>query len=507
MPYIDLNTTTVEHAGTAHDVTIIGAGAAGILLAIKLSEQGKKVLLIESGHFHEADDRQVLNEVSQTGKFLSSSIWGRKRAVGGTTIAWGGQSLPFSSFDFEKKDWVNASGWPLHYEEVSRYYNDANEFMGIDTMDYSKDIFRHLNHRQPGFDENTISYHFSKWAPQPDFRKLYDEQLKSGVTVLYNAVLTGINTTDGKTTAIVIQNYQQGKYTVGVNKLVLATGTIEAVRTLLLNDIGNHSGLLGKYFMEHPCINVAEVAAPDQYNLQKQFNTHIRKNRKYSIRLSLTPGVQMSHKLLNSSGGIMFYYPDDIMDPYVEVRKAIRQKKIGSVKGMLSNIGAYVLSARALLLHNLVYKHKAKGKLVLMLEQEPLEHSTITLSNSTDQFGLKKANINWAVSHKTWQTAVYMAGKIKEEFLKLSLGDVRLHDYISVDNRNWADHLTDVNHHMGGTRMSDTPDRGVVDTDLKVWGYENIYVCSCSVFPTGSHSNPTLTMMALALRLSDKLAK
>jgi choline dehydrogenase-like flavoprotein len=507
VPYIDYNTDNVDISGSDYDITIIGAGAAGILLALKLSEKGMKVLLVESGHFNEDDKRQVLNEVTQTGKHLSSSVWGRKRAVGGTTIAWGGQSLPFSEFDFEQKDWVNASGWPLPYSEVNQYYNDANTFMGIDTMDYGTDIFKHLNHTKPEFDENEISYHFSKWAPQPDFRRMYDERLRSDVTILYNAVLTKVGINNSKVESIVIQNYNSGSLNISVNILILATGTIEAVRTLLLNGIGNQSDLLGKYFMEHPCINAGEVKAPDQYLLQKQFNTHIRNNRKYSIRLSLATDVQKKLKLLNASGGIMFYYPDDIMDPYVEVRKAIRQKNMGSAMGIVSNFNAYFLSAKAYFLHRLIYKHKARGKLVLMLEQEPLEQSTISLSTETDQFGLRKANINWSVSRKTWDAAIHLSEKIRDEFTRLSLGEVQLHDYLFTENKDWADYLTDVNHHMGGTRMSDTPQHGVVDTDLKVWGCDNLYVCSCSVFPTASHSNPTLTMLALALRLTEKLAK
>lgn len=507
MPYIDFNTVQPDISGVDYDVTIVGAGAAGILLALKLTEKGKKVLLIESGHFKEDDKRQVLNEVTQTGKFLSSSVWGRKRAVGGTTIAWGGQSLPFSEFDFEKKDWVNASGWPVSYSEVSKYYKEANAFMGIDTMNYDSEICRLLNHKKPGFDPTEISYHFSKWAPQPDFRKMYDERLKSDVTVLYNAVLTGIKVSNGKVESVVVQNYNSSASDIKVSSLILATGTIEAVRTLLLNDIGTQSGLLGKYFMEHPCINVAEVTAPDQYKLQKQFNTHIKNKRKYSIRLSLSVDVQKKLKLLNASGGIMFYYPDDVMDPYVEVRNAILKKRVTSAMGIMSNLSAYMLSAKAYFLHQLIYKHNAKGKLVLMLEQEPLEDSCITLGTDTDSFGLKKANIHWSVSRKTWDTAVYMSEIIRDEFSRLSLGKIELHDYVSALNDEWVHHLTDVNHHMGGTRMSDSPETGVVDTDLRVWGYDNLYICSCSVFPTVSHSNPTLTMLALALRLTDKLTK
>ena len=100
MAYLDLNQYTPDYSKNDFDFTIIGAGVAGILLAVKLNERGKKVLIIESGHFSEDPQRQALNEVNQTGKILENAVEGRKRAVGGTTIAWGGQSLPFSTSDF-----------------------------------------------------------------------------------------------------------------------------------------------------------------------------------------------------------------------------------------------------------------------------------------------------------------------------------------------------------------------------------------------------------------------
>lgn len=504
MPYIDLNNAE-QLLGKEYDHTIIGAGAAGIILAIKLTEKGKNVLVVESGHFTEDDKRQVLNKTVLTGKTLTSASWGRKRAVGGTTIAWGGQSLPFMKEDFIKKDWIENSGWPILLEDIKDYYPGANTFMGVDLMNYDSDVFRHLNMKKPEFNDYLISCHFSKWAPEPNFRKLYDDQLSSNIDVLYNAVLTGIEQDDTKTiTGITLQNYQQVAFNIPVKSLILATGTIEAVRTLLLNNIHDRSGMLGKGFMEHPCITTASVTNVKPYALQKQFNTHIKGGRKYSVRLTLAAEEQAKHKLPNASSGIMFYYPEDVKDPYVEVRQMISKKK-GSPVEMLKFTKAYLLSSYAYLADKLIYKHKAHGKLVLMIEQEPLKSSTISLSDELDMFGLRKAHINWDISKKTWDAAVHLSQVIKSEFDRLSLGEIHLLDNIEYNNKSWADCLSDVNHHMGGTRMSETFVDGVVDKNLKVWGYTNLYVCSCSVFPTGSHSNPTLTLLALALRLVDKL--
>ncbi len=145
MAFIDLNT---KHPSSfsipSADFVLIGAGAAGILLAIKLCREGKNVLVLESGHFIEDNKKQELNNVVQEGKILNNAVWGRKRAVGGTTIAWGGQSLPFTSIDFEKRDWVQNSGWPLSYDDMKEHYAEANAFMGIDNMNYSTDIVPHI---------------------------------------------------------------------------------------------------------------------------------------------------------------------------------------------------------------------------------------------------------------------------------------------------------------------------------------------------------------------------
>jgi choline dehydrogenase-like flavoprotein len=365
--------------------------------------------------------------------------------------------------------------------------------------------------KQP-FKKDELWYHFSKWAPEPNFKKLYYNTLERTVTVLYNAVATRINVDASKLAdSIELANFNGGRATIPVNNLLIATGSIEASRLLLASDaqvvggLGNQSGWLGKCFMEHPCIEIGVVATPGQYKLQKAFNTHLYKKRKYSVRISLAEKAQRDQKVLNASMGIMFDYNDGRVDPYVEVRKYLQERKVNSIPSLFTNMGAYLLSAKALVLDKLIYKHNARARAVVMMEQEPLKESAITLSNEIDVVGMRKASLNWQISHKTWDTVVYASGVLKRELKRLGFGDLNVHAHINSANTNWASHLTDVNHHMGGTRMSATRDEGVVSTELQVWGHPNIYVCSCSVFPTVSHSNPTLTMMALCIRLVNKL--
>lgn len=506
MPYIDFNVHDQLVENGRYDYTIIGAGAAGILLAVKLTEFGFNVLLIESGHFEVDENRQRLNEVVQKGKILNNAIWGRKRAIGGSTLAWGGQSLPFGSLDFEKRDWVKNSGWPISIDELKQYYHEANEFMKIDLLDYKDEIFKKINIKDPGFDANLINYHVSKWASEPNFKKLYDNILKNKITVVFNAVVHTINTLHNSVVSIDIFNFKKNKKTIPVKNLIIAAGGIETNRILLNNHhlfaTADHIKFLGHGFMDHPCVEAGEIETQEAYRLQRCFNTHIYNNKKYSLRLSVSEQFQRKEEILNCSGSIMFRPSPDNFDPYAEIKlfqrdfNFLRFFKIGTAFKYLP------LSAFALLFHNFYYKAKATAKLVLMIEQEPSQTSTIALSDEMDEFGQKKALIDWNISELTWKTAVKSSHAIKREMERLKLANVSVYPEISLHNKNWINLLSDVNHHMGGCKMSSSSSSGIVSPNLQVWGQQNLFVCSSAVFPTSSHSNPTLTILALGARLA-----
>lgn len=504
MPFINLDKLAPHH-NLSFDITIIGCGAAGILLALKLADGGKKVCMIESGNFDYSTLKQNLNEVKQTGKFLSNAVEGRRRIVGGTTTAWGGQSLPFTDFDFAKRPWLEIPEWPLEFEEVSKYYKEANKFMRVDELNYSTDIFKKIKVKVPAFDSNKIIYHVAKWAPEPDFKKMYYDDIEKNVTVYYNAQLTKINTSHGRATSITVANFESLKYTLPVNELIIASGGIETVRILLTNDVGDKSGLIGKGFMDHPCIKVAYAAVKDLYSFQRYFNTHKFKGLKYSIRMSTAPGFQQDSKILNCSASFMFLPKSTINDPYAELKNFIKDKRINRLPKIIRNAPKILKSLSALIKHRFFYKPDAEVTLVMMTEQECLQNSSIKLSEEEDSFGVPKANINWDISEKSWETVFKSAVMIKAELERLGLAKINLLDNIYRANKNWKENLFDVNHHMGGARMGTSPEDSVTNKNLQLWGIENTYLCSSAVFPTTSHSNPTLTILALGCRLSKYL--
>ena len=82
---------------------------------------------------------------------------------------------------------------------------------------------------------------------------------------------------------------------------------------------------------------------------------------------------------------------------------------------------------------------------------------------------------------------------------------MRIEEWVTADDSSWPEDLGWGHHHMGTTRMNASPRFGVVDSDCAVHGVEGLYVAGSSVFPTGGYVNPTLTIVALAIRLADHL--
>jgi len=496
---------------TGFDYTIIGAGAAGICLAVNLSRQGKSVMLIESGIFEESEMHQRLNEVILTGKYMNGISAGRKRIVGGTTVAWGGQSLPFSPIDFKKRDWVESSGWPMTYEEIAPFYVQANQFMGLQDHEYFSDAeLKKINLQNPGFNKSIFDYHISRWAKEPNFKLLYSNYLEKNVFTLYDASLDKIYSKNDKIIAIDLVNNDLHRINIHVNNLILATGGVESIRILLahpeLFSLNEQYEKIGKGFMDHPCIDIGYIVPDNAFRLQRYFNTHIYKGYKQSVRLSLNHKIQTEKKILNASASLFF--DADLSNDLFTLAKGIREKfSVKNLFKLFGNIGKLPKTIYAYLFRSFIFKSNAKAIISLMIEQESTQNSYLALSDEVDHLYQRKIVVNWDITYATWKTVIEIADSLKLELERLNFGKVVYKNDISADYKEWKSLLSDVNHHMGGLRISNDQTTGVVDPDLKVWGIENLYVASAAVFPTSSHSNPTLTLLALCYRLVNHLSK
>lgn len=489
-----------------YDFTVIGAGTAGIFLALKLALKGRKVLIIESGQQGINPQSQELNTAITAGRKLTiSHNKGRKRALGGTSLAWGGQALPFCDIDFVKKDWVEYSGWPILLEELDYHYGRAIEFLGIDDLDFRKEIFSKIKVEDPGFDPSLLDFHVAKWAKNKDFYKVFEKSNAAGIDIIYNAVLKTVQQENGKVTSIEIVNTKGNNLKFPVTNLVLSNGTIETIRTMLYNKLSN-SDWLGKAFMDHPCIEVGVIAQQETFDIQKRFAPHRWKGLYYSMRMTLSQEQQVKDKLLNCSAGVMFTPRPGQSNPYADFKQFMKTFHPKHLWGMMKSGPRLFKSLFIFFTQGFHFKGMFEGKIVIMAEQAPCKESTVSLSEELDIVGVPKPVINWVLTRKTWDSVVTTSRNVRDEFKRLGLGKIVLYPHVRVEEPEWEAYLSDVNHHMGGARMSDHPGDGVVDKNLKVWGMDNLFLCSPAVFPTGSHSNPVLTLLALSNRLADHMA-
>jgi choline dehydrogenase-like flavoprotein len=143
------------------------------------------------------------------------------------------------------------------------------------------------------------------------------------------------------------------------------------------------------------------------------------------------------------------------------------------------------------------------GELHITGEQTPNPESRVTLADETDALGVPRARLDWRLTAQAAQNLQRTMAVVAERLGAHLLGRSRL----AIDEADPWDGARGSNHHMGTTRMDPDPARGVVDTDCRVHGLSNLFVAGSSVYPTVGASNPTLTLLALAVRMSDQLAE
>ena len=497
---------------SAIDHCVVGAGAAGLLVALRLAQKGRRVLLVESGAFEPDERRQRLNEVEETGRPFGNAVWTRKRIMGGTTTAWGGQTLPFTPSDFTPRPGVRAAGWPVTYDEVAAYYPEADKYTGVLDVPYGERLAEAFGEPSP-FDSDLILPLHSKWLPQPDLFKRHRRALKKAVTVLYNCQLLKIDLdAAGGVKTVRLGNFKGLRRELPIASVVLCQGGIESVRTLLLNDhqrpagLGGEGGWLGRGLMEHPCAPIGTLHVADERRTQAVLTTRQNNWLRFSRLLSASPVWCEREGRLAVTASVMWLCADGEWGPLTHLRAFVRRPSLRHVAGMVTQLPQLAAGLHALLLKGRVFKPGAGAMVVGAVEQAADSSSYIALAKSTDEFGLRRAKVNWSIGDDCWRSLAAYSQVLKAEFERTGLGRLELDPGVQADAPYRSATLTDVNHHMGGARMSASAAEGVVDRDLQVWGAKNLYVCSAAVFPTGFHSNPTLTVMALALRLADKLA-
>ncbi len=492
------------------DVCIVGAGAAGLVLAVELINHGKHVLLLESGGLQRWERRtQALKKSEIVGLPFAGAHSGRFRTLGGTTAAWAGQIMELDEIDFAYRHWVPGSGWPIKKSDLAAGYARAIELEGLaGCLREDQAIWKKRGYDPPELgDELTFAY--SRYCPERKFARLFENTINTHpdlIICLHANACELIIAGDGETVTSVRCRTLTGKEAYfAADRFVLCLGGIETSRFLLQPYAAvpwKRSGLVGRHFQDH-----IQCFAADLLNAQLDENWHYGPHRVdldsylYLPKINLSPIAQERYRVLNASG--MAEYEDGV---YPAMRTAILMLAGPSSAIKFRDLIYSLPRMPGAAWHHIARKTNpnfvlpmAKLKLSVYCEQSPLSESRIALTDKRDALGLFRSSIDWKVSPQEVETVrryVQVAHQVFEQRgLALVEPDPGLfHDRI-------VDKFVDNFHHMGGTRMASSALDGVVDPDLRLFGTRNAYVCSTSVFPASGFANPTHTLLALAVRL------
>lgn len=487
------------------DICIVGAGAAGISMAMEWINAGAKVILLEGGGFEYDDKIQNLYSGKSTGQRYYPLKSARLHYFGGTTGHWAGFCSVFDPIDFEKREWVENSGWPIRKSDLDPFYSRAQHYLQLGPFEYDLSYWQKSDPALKPIIESEIVWNkIWQFSPPTRFGTVYREPIIKAKNIhLYTyANVVDITTNEGVSSveSVTIKNLEGKTHTVKARSFVLACCSIQNARLLLASNKQNTKGLgndhdnVGRYFMEHLEMKSAELwlTTPKTSSLY-DFRFGVTKSR---AELAIHADAQRSHRILNGTASLM---PLDVarkIKPIIDLWSSDDPRQSGdSLSRAYSQRGA-----RDEKLKDRAYE------LFTRIEQSPNPSSRITLDNEVDALGVPRSHLHWELTSLEKRSIRKIYELIGQAAGKDGTGRVRMMEYLHDENdMSWPKLTGGGWHHMGTTRMTDDPKNGVVNKNCKVHNLANLYVAGSSCFTTAGAVNPTLTIVALTLRLSDHL--
>lgn len=467
-----------EAISEAVDVCIIGGGAAGIAMAVTLAEQGYHILLCEGGDADYSERSQDSYRGDIVGDPYHPLETTRLRHLGGSTNHWGGICRPLDDYDFTAKQAAVETGWPIDHATLSPYLPAAMRL--LDLVPVPPD--------QPIEDAPLKRTYFSL-GPATRLKDKYAATLSESTRLecCLTANLVALETASGKVSRATFRNYRGEYRQVTARYFVLACGGIDNARLLLWCNQQAQGKLipkdatLGRYWMEHPHATVgrALIFEPAALGLDED----------HSVFLSPTAPAISSRQILNC--GLRLHRMNaDVTQQLID--ELARQAP--TLAGRLST-----WQAQGRVMHGALLR--------AAWEQEPRHENRIELSDERDELGIPRTRLVWRQSELDRRTIRESMRLLGEYLRDNDVGRLQMADWLAdTPVQLPTEGELAGRHHMGGTRMSVDPANGIVNTDCRLFAQDNVYVAGSSVFASGGHANPTLTLVQLALRLCDHLS-
>jgi choline dehydrogenase-like flavoprotein len=531
------------------EVAIVGAGPAGIVAGLELARSGVDVVIVESGEAKPNAEIQRLGDATFLTRHASMRA-STRRQIGGASVIWGGRCVPYDGIDFEERALAPEARWPVRYEELEPFFQRACDWFVCGRAQFDATQVAELAETQlaPGLDDGEArTTTLERWSLPTNFGREYASDLASTEKLRLVTHLTCVSvscekdplrvrhltarTMDGKSVEVRAQRY------------VLAAGGLETTRLMLASrdpepaGLGNHSGHLGRWYMSHLSGRIARVHF--ETDPRRTIYGHERDSDGVYVRrrFSLTPDVQMEREIPNvvgwlvnpelsdprhRSGILSFAYlaltsplgsrfaAEAIRDSMTKGRRGRRRDHL---KNVVRDIGPTLRFAVSFGYHRFLARRKAPGfyvyseaneyPLQFHAEHLPNPESRVWLGEEVDELGLPRLNVDLQFTRKDAE-GIVRAHDIWDKHLR-EHGVGRLEWLVEDREASVLDQAGGGAHQAGTTRMSERPEDGVVDGNLNVHGFDDLYVASSSTFVTSSQANSTFMIVVFALRLADRL--
>jgi choline dehydrogenase-like flavoprotein len=555
--------TLGEDIAAEADLAVVGAGPAGIVVALEAARHGHSVVLIESGSRSFDPAVQDLSEAAAWDRHrhapLSLAV---RRQVGGTSVIWGGRCVPFDPVDFAQRSFPGVPAWPVGYETMSGYFGRACDWMMCGRAVFSASGIPGLPPGiVPGFvDGDVLGSSLERWSVPTNFGRTYEDQLERSPRI---RLLTGVTCTEivcprhgGRARHLECRTHAGGRIVVTAEAFVVACGGLEGTRLLMSSagpdgeQLGNRSGHLGRWYMAHVEGSIANVrfsTPPRQtvYGYERDIDgVYVRR------RFSFPEPYQLAHNLPNvvgwlgnpeipdarhGSGQLSFVYL--ALTSPLGPRFAPEAQRLALTGAEIPGTpyGGATVTSRGSHLRNVVRQPFSTGRFMFDFgarrflsrgrripgffvynaqnvypfqyhgEQLPNPNSAVSLSGETDSLGRRRLAIDLRFSPADVDGIVRAHEHWDAYLRKLGVG------WLEYPHRDIGQavqqRLGGGFHQIGTTRMAASASHGVVDPNLAVHGVPNLYVASSSVFVTSGQANSTFMVVAFALRLADHLTR
>ena len=513
------------HEPPRYDLCIVGAGPAGITLALELEATGLRVCLLEAGGSVYEAETQRLFEGEVVGQAYPMLRDTRVGALGGSTTVWAGWCRPLEALDFEPRDWCDAGGWPFGLDELRPYYARAHEICGLAGFDYDLEHWTGVlgSHRilpeDPTFSNEIFHVQIQ------NFGQRYRERLErsKAIDLVLHAPVTRARLESAACTAVEIRTLEGHDLAIRANRFVLAAGGVENPRLLLLSAAepagapGNAGGLVGRYFTDHAYVDPGTLVLGEPGPLGFYRACPVAPGpAASSVRgvLSLRREVVERERLMNAA---LYFHPR------YEAHRVFATEEVKALQHLWNKVkqravpGAGWPYARqavraphrlaVAMARKLAVRHGPgrRWRMRAAFETEFRYDNRVMLSDEKDALGRRRVRIEWRIGEADVENMRRVTSLFDQAVRQAGVG--RLERAFEDAPAAWRQALEAGKHHMGTTRMHVASRHGVVDENSRVHGTSNLFVAGSSVFPSGGYANPTLTIVALAARLGDHLRR